>query len=175
LLIADANISRSACGFPTGLREFSDVGGAITSHPTQTPFELEENSMSRQAKVVLDPKAMAGGCWVIIYEDEGYQDASLLITGPAEFSNLRGLPGAGDKDWGDDIDSIVVGPGCWLQVFADEGFGDTSAWYGPNTHAPGLGDMGDEIDSMRLFNAPQPEYFDFLRRKEKKEKGSTAR
>jgi hypothetical protein len=131
--------------------------------------------MARQPKAVLDPKAMANGCWVIIYEDEGCQDASLLLTGPAEFPNLRGLPGAGDKDWGDDIDSIVVGPNCWLQVFADESFGDTSAWYGPNTHAPGLGDMGDEIDSMRLFNAPQPEYFEFLRRAEKAEKGSTRR
>ena len=129
--------------------------------------------MPRTPKVVLDPKAMANGCWVIIYEDEGYQDASLPVFGPSEHANLRSLPGSNGKDWGDDIDSLVVGPQCWLQVFADEGFSDTSAWYGPNSHIPGLGDMGDEIDSMKLFNVPQPEYFEFLRRQEKLSKGST--
>jgi hypothetical protein len=107
---------------------------------------------------------MRGGCWVVIYEDEGYQDTGLLVTGPAEFPNLKSLPNSNGKDWGDDIDSLVVGQGCWLQVFADENFGDTSAWYGPNTHAPGLGDMGDEIDSMKLYDAPTEGYFEYLRR-----------
>ena len=120
--------------------------------------------MPRNLKIALDPKAMVNGCWVIIYEDEGYADTSLLVTGPASFSDLRGLPNSNGKDWGDDIDSIVVGPNCWLQVFADEGFQDTTAWYGPNSQLPGLGDMGDEIDSMILHEVPTAEYFDFLRR-----------
>lgn len=122
--------------------------------------------MPRRTSVQLDPQAMENNCWVVIYEDEGYQDTSLLVTGPSEHNNLRNLPNSNGKDWGDDIDSLVVGPQCWLQVFADENFGDTSAWYGPNTHAPGLGDMGDEIDSMKLHNAPTAEFFDFLRRQE---------
>src|ERR1044071_7669883 len=100
--------------------------------------------------VVIDPSTVRNGCWIIICEDEGYADTSLLATGPSEHANLRALPGSSGKDWGDDIDSLVVGPQCWLQVFADEEFSDTNAWYGPNTHAPGLGDMGDEIDSMKL-------------------------
>lgn len=123
--------------------------------------------MADNTKVRIDPKAMENGCWVIIYEDEGYQDKSLLVIGPSSHENLRNLPNSDGKDWGDDIDSLVVGPNCWLQVFADEGFSDTSAWYGPNTQAPGLGDMGDEIDSMKLHNHPVAEYFDFLRRQEK--------
>jgi hypothetical protein len=128
--------------------------------------------MAKHEKVVLNDRAVRSGCWVIIYEDEGYNDASLLVSGPSEHSDLRSLPGSNGKDWGDDIDSLVVGPNCWLQVFADEGFSDTSAWYGPNTHAPGLGDMGDEIDSMKLFDAPQAEYFDFLRRQQKAAKAA---
>lgn len=118
-------------------------------------------------KVVLDQAAMANGCWVVIYEDEGFADTSLLVNGPVSFSDLRSLPGSNGKDWGDDIDSIVVGPNCWFQAFADENFQDTTAWYGPNSHIPGLGDMGDEIDSIILHNAPTPEYFDFLRRANK--------
>ena len=125
--------------------------------------------MARRTAVELDAEALTDGCWVVIYEDEGYQDTSLLVNGPSEHSNLRGLPNSNGKDWGDDIDSLVLGPNCWLQVFADEDFGDTSAWYGPNTHAPGLGDMGDEIDSMKLHNTPNEQYFDFLRRKQKSE------
>lgn len=103
-----------------------------------------------------------------IYEDEGYQDASLLVTGPSSHKNLKNLPTSNGKDCGDDIDSIVVGPNCWLQVFVDEDFGDTSAWYGPGTHAPGLGDLGDEIDSMILHDVPTEAYFEHLRRQARK-------
>lgn len=123
--------------------------------------------MSDNIKVVIKSESVENGCWVIIYEDEGYQDDSLLVAGPSSHENLRRLPDSGGKDWGDEIDSLVVGPNCWLQVFADEDFSDTSAWYGPNTQAPGLGDMGDEIDSMKLHDLPVAEYFDFLRRQEK--------
>jgi hypothetical protein len=122
--------------------------------------------MGKNPKLSLTKEDFAelNGCWVVIYEDEGYQDKSLLVKGPSSHGNLKNLPDSNGKDWGDDIDSIIVGPGCWLQVFADEGFNDTSAWYGPDTHAPGLGDMGDEIDSMILHEHPTAEYFSFLRR-----------
>lgn len=123
--------------------------------------------MPKNKKAILDPSKMANDCWVIIYEDEGFADKSLLVTGPSRHENLKNLPGSDGKDWGDDIDSLVVGPKCWLQVFADEGFSDTTAWYGPNSHIPGLGDMGDEIDSMILHETPTAEYFDYLRRKHK--------
>lgn len=126
--------------------------------------------MSRNPKVPVNKDAMKGGCWVVIYEDEGYADKSLLVTGPCSHENLKNLPGSNGKDWGDEIDSIVVGPNCWLQVFADEGYSDTTAWYGPNTQAPGLGDMGDEIDSMILHEVPTAEYFAFLRRQFKANK-----
>lgn len=123
--------------------------------------------MPRREIVSLDTNALvaANGCWIIVYEDEGFNDTSLLITGPVDYGNLRGLPNSNGKDWGDDIDSLVVGPNCWLQVFADENFGDTSAWYGPNSHIPGLGDLGDEIDSIKLYTSPPVAYFEHLRRK----------
>lgn len=124
--------------------------------------------MPKRKPIDLDPKRMAAaeGCWVMIWEDEGFADTSLLVPGPAEFPNLRNLLNSG-KDWGDDIDSLHTGWRCWLQVFADENFQDTSAWYGPNTLVPGLGDMGDEIDSMKLFKDPPAAYFEWLRRSHK--------
>lgn len=123
--------------------------------------------MEKNPKVKIDEKALANNCWVLIFEDEGYQDKNLLVSGPARHSNLKNLPNSESKDWGDDIDSLIVGPNCWLQVFADENFSDTSAWYGPNSHVPGLGDMGDEIDSMILYDQPNTAYFDFVRKKYK--------
>lgn len=46
---------------------------------------------------------------VQIYEDEDFGDSSLILHGPVQYANIRGLLGADDKDWGDQIDSIITG------------------------------------------------------------------
>ena len=48
------------------------VEGVCTSH------FFPVNTMARQLKVKVDAAAMSDGCWIIIYEDEGYQDKALL-------------------------------------------------------------------------------------------------
>ena len=92
------------------------------------------------------------GCYVQIWEDTNYNDNSLIIHGPAEFSNMRDLPGAGGSDWGDQAGSLRTGPHCWLIAYADENFQDTSTLIGPDSQIPDLGDMEDEIDSIKLFD-----------------------
>ena len=88
-----------------------------------------------------------------IFEDENYQDSSDVISGPGRWSNMRGLPGANKADWGDQIDSLKVGPGATVTVWEDENFSDNSQTYGPGTEKTNLRgnpDMGDQIDSMEI-------------------------
>lgn len=39
---------------------------------------------------------------------------------------MRNLPGANKSDWGDEIDSLKVGPTATVTVWEDENFGDNS-------------------------------------------------
>jgi hypothetical protein len=92
-------------------------------------------------------------CWVHIWEDENFQDDNDVISGPGRWNNMRNLPGANKSDWGDEIDSLKVGPGATVTVWEDEDFKDNSATYGPGTEKTNLRgdpDMGDTIDSMEI-------------------------
>ncbi len=92
------------------------------------------------------------GCWVIIYEDTNYNDKSLKLDGPVQYNNLEGLPNSGDENWGDSIGSVKTGPRCWFVGYADKNFEDTVIVIGPNSQVPDLGDMEDEIDSIRILD-----------------------
>jgi hypothetical protein len=60
-----------------------------------------------------------------------------------------------DFDWGDQIDSIIVGPGAWVWVYEDEDFGDDMLPLVPRQAVHRLDELnfGDEIDSIRIFNS----------------------
>jgi hypothetical protein len=93
------------------------------------------------------------GCWVQIFEDENYQDSSDIVAGPGSWTNLRKLPGASKEDWGDEIDSVKVGPHATLELWEDEDFNDNHVVFGPGTEKTNLRgdpDMGDQADSMRI-------------------------
>jgi hypothetical protein len=92
-------------------------------------------------------------CWVHIWEDENFEDNNDRIFGPGRWNNMRNLPGANKSDWGDEIDSLKVGPAATVTVWEDENFGDNSQTYGPGTEKTNLRgnpDMGDQIDSMEI-------------------------
>lgn len=97
----------------------------------------------------------AGGpdCWVHIWEDENFQDDNDRIMGPGKWNNMRNLPGANKSDWGDEIDSIEMGPRASGVFWEDEGFADNSIRLGPGekrTNLRGSPDLGDTIDSMEI-------------------------
>jgi len=93
------------------------------------------------------------GCWVKIYEDNWYEDSWDRILGPGSYYNMRNLPGADKYDWGDEVDSLIVGPHAKVVVYEDEDFDDKKKVFGPNSRIPVLDNygMGDEIDSMRII------------------------
>ena len=92
------------------------------------------------------------GCWVEVFEDTNFNDKRLIIHGPAEYANLRSLPGAGNENWGDSMGSLRTGPQTWLIAYADENFGDDSIVIGPGSSIPDLADFEDEIDSIKILD-----------------------
>ena len=90
-------------------------------------------------------------CYVILYKNTGMSGKTLRLDGPAQYRNLKNLPGS-DEDWGDSIGSIETGPNARLVVFDDEDFsGDHIDTYGPNTRTSVSGDLDDNIDSLQIF------------------------
>lgn len=97
----------------------------------------------------------ADGCWVKIYVDTNFNDNSLTIHGPAEFSTMRDLEDIDGYKWGDQIASIRTGPNCWVIAYADKDFQDTLIIIGPDSELADLGDMENEIFSMEILaNSP---------------------
>ncbi len=121
--------------------------------------------VSRSAAVLLCVAALswAGGCvregcWVEIYEDEHFSRADSwdVIHGPGRWSDLRRLPGAYKRDWGDRIDSLVVGPHARVILWKDRDFEDDFRMFGPGDRVPELDDLDfeDEAESMKIEYVP---------------------
>jgi len=104
------------------------------------------------AQVNVEQPTTTEGCWVVIYEDTNYNDKQLKLEGPAQYANMRGLPNSNGEDWGDSMGSVRTGPRCWVVGYADENYGDTSIIIGPNSELTDLGDMEDEIDSIKILD-----------------------
>lgn len=118
-------------------------GNSSTSPPTPTATPSQ----------VASAKKAPNPCYVQIWEDENFQDNNDVIHGPGKWNNMRSLPGANKGDWGDEIDSLKVGPVATVIVWEDENFGDNSQTYGPGTEKTNLRgdpDMGDQIDSIEI-------------------------
>ncbi|MDI1312854.1 beta/gamma crystallin-related protein [Prosthecobacter sp.] len=88
-------------------------------------------------------------CYANIYEDSDLHGEVVQIQGPASFSSLKHLKG---RDWDSMISSIQTGPGCWLVLYKDKDFKDTSMVIGPNTTTAKLGEMDDEVESIKVFD-----------------------
>src|SRR5690348_1939456 len=98
-------------------------------------------------------EALSNGCCVVIYENTEFSGNTLRLSGPAEYANLKNLPGS-NQDWGDAIGAIETGPHASITVFDDEDFGgDHIDTYGPNSRTVVSGDLDDNIDSIRINQA----------------------
>jgi hypothetical protein len=89
------------------------------------------------------------GCYVDLFEGSSFGGKSTQVMGPSSFSTLKNLNGA---EWGNRIGSIKTGPQCWLVVYKDEGFQDASDVIPPSTMVGNLGNMNDEIESIRVMD-----------------------
>jgi hypothetical protein len=119
----------------------------------------------------------AGDCWLDIYERTDFTGAHVRIEGPAELASLRNLNG---ENWGNRIESLMVGPKAQIQAFRSEGFKEEpvaqpyhgeaiQAWkekpeslsdqqitFGPGKKAHHLGELGfhHNINSLKIGCMP---------------------
>ncbi len=90
-------------------------------------------------------------CWAEIYMNEDFDknDPRLLLVGPHELPTLKSL---NDRNWDNDIESILVGPGAVLSVYEHAEFKGRELILGPSQRMGNLADaqMRNEIESLRL-------------------------
>ena len=101
-------------------------------------------------QVVTEPNADPD-CWVKVYDTDNFDTGSSIATikGPVDLPTLDDLEG---KNWGDQIESLIVGPGAEVQVWKSENYTGTALTFQPNQRVEKLGDLNyeDEIDSIKV-------------------------
>ncbi|WP_447986849.1 hypothetical protein [Nitrospira sp. Nam74] len=90
-------------------------------------------------------------CWVELYEDDDFDrdDPFLRLQGPAQYATLNNLEG---KDWGNDIESVIMGPNAYMKAYDRKDFKGNEIAFVPNQRVKDLGkfDMANAIDSFQL-------------------------
>lgn len=94
------------------------------------------------------PMHLCGCCWVRVWEDENYRDDSDRICGPGKWPSLEKLPRVQNDDWGDEIESLKVGPCAMAIVWEEENFHGHFLTLGPHTERSQLDGEDESIDQI---------------------------
>lgn len=102
-----------------------------------------------------NPSSGCGDCWVHVFDDKALaiDDDNHIICGPGRWANLRNLAGASKLNWGDEIESIKVGPSATVVVWVGEQFSGVSQSFGPGTEKitlKGNPNLSDNISSIEI-------------------------
>ena len=95
-------------------------------------------------------------CWVHVFDDKNFDvtDDNHMICGPGKWANLRNLAGAIKPSWGDEIESLRVGPRATVMVWAAENYTGTPLTLNPGSAIPSLKatnpTLSDNISSIEI-------------------------
>lgn len=95
-------------------------------------------------------------CYVHVFDDKGFDttDDNHMICGPGKWPNLRNLAGAVKPVWGDEIESLRVGPKATVIVWTEENYTGTSQTFGPGSAITSLKasnpGLSDNISSIEI-------------------------
>lgn len=94
----------------------------------------------------------ASGCWVDLFDGAQFEGNTCRLHGPADYAGLR----IREKEWGEHIESVAVGPTAYVQCFRSEAFDDTVFWLLPSQSIESVSEIEcpPEIDTFRLFDRP---------------------
>jgi hypothetical protein len=123
-----------------------------TNAPTVTPSNETASSSNANQQTASTPTtttananqpvgtANCGDCWVHVFDDKNFDttDDNHMICGPGKWPNLRNLSGAAKISWGDEIESLRVGPKATVIVWGDENFTGITQTFAPGTAIPSL-------------------------------------
>ena len=104
------------------------------------------------------------GCWVDLFDAPQFAGNSCRLHGPADFHGLR----LREKDWGEHVESIVVGPTAYVQCFAADAFDDSVFWLLPSQSIENVDELDTppRIDTFRIFDRPpfayEPGYAEYM-------------
>src|SRR4051812_17978498 len=123
------------------------VGGWLAAG--ESDHEMEFDVGKPMAKMWIK---RSNGCWVDVFDAERFTGNTRRLHGPAEFPGLR----IREREWGDSLVSLNVGPGAYVQCFDSHDFFDSVFWLLPNQAVESVQDLhtGDTVDSMRLYDRP---------------------
>ena len=108
------------------------------------------------APVAAAGTANCGDCWVHVFDDKNFDvtDDNHMICGPGKWANLRNLPGALKPSWGDEIESLRVGPRATVLVWGAENYTGTALTLNPGSSIPSLKatnpTLSDQISSIEI-------------------------
>ncbi len=85
------------------------------------------------------------GCFVELFDGDNYTDDQIKIEGPAEYTDLKNLPGS-KKDWTDEADSFKSGKNTTVTFYTKTGFQGDSITYKGGENKPSM----DEPSSMKI-------------------------
>lgn len=94
----------------------------------------------------------SNGCWMDVFDRENFSGNMIRLHGPAEFPGLR----IREKEWGDTLASLNVGPTAYVQCFDARNFYESVFWLLPNQAVESMSELDciDTIDSIRLYDRP---------------------
>jgi hypothetical protein len=94
----------------------------------------------------------ANGCWVDLFDGAEFLGNACRLRGPAEFVGLR----VRERDWGEHVESLVVGPTAYVQCFCADDFDDTVFWLLPSQSIGNVNDLdaAPDVDTFRIFDRP---------------------
>ena len=90
------------------------------------------------------------GCWVKLYDREGFRGDSITLMGPLNMPVMIGPFGA---NWENKVRSVKTGPTANVTIFDNRNFQDQSKFIGVNAFVPDMSErMGffDDFRSMML-------------------------
>lgn len=126
----------------------------VDATPTATA-PPETNGVTASSQPAQPARPDCGSTWVQFFDDKGFDvtDDNHMICGPGKWPNLRNLTGATKINWGDEIESLKVGPGAIVTVWTGEQFTGASHTFSPGTERFTLKDIpgfSDNISSIEI-------------------------
>ena len=115
----------------------------------RTSLNVNRYGTRRMGRIRLN---LANGCWVDLFDAPRFQGNRCRLHGPAEFAGLR-VP---EKDWGENVESLIVGPTAYVQCFDTTNYEDSICWLLPSQSIESDCDLDGraEVNTLRIFDRP---------------------
>ena len=130
---------------------FSGLAATMLSLPITAAYQSSASTTSTtrdmsETILVQNTTKTDNPCSVHLWDGKNFTDRDIVINGAGRYSNLRNLPGANNKDWGDEADSLKVGSAATVKAYKEENFKGTSVTYNPGTQQSKVSEEPSSLD-----------------------------